>query len=281
MSIEAPERSMTDLRIPSLNGPATELGNHRLKVDLINTFGKDGRGRRKLEKGEKLFRKGDDASHIFVVISGRLRVDTIANDGERTHITEVPRAGEAFGLEALSEEPYSTEAEALVDSEVLSISVERIRDLIRQHPATGLYFLHLIAEAEMRANKHLEILRAAAFARKKSAADKGSLADALLDLVEDDNTVIAIQETVGVRAGKSRRAVNRALKTLAERKIVELELHRKVDDPYAITILDRARLQSLADGTLTPQTYAIFSHKAPIEWEIFDPDTFIENLTEE
>ncbi|HMA56095.1 MAG TPA: cyclic nucleotide-binding domain-containing protein [Pseudolabrys sp.] len=91
---------------------------------------------RAINAGDTLFRKGDQANHLYFVVGGRLHLDEI-------NIDIMPGAvvGE-FGMLA----PERTRTQTLTCTEsgaVLEISYEKIEQLYYQNPTFGFYFLRL------------------------------------------------------------------------------------------------------------------------------------------
>ncbi len=82
--------------------------------------------RRRLKRGDTLFRQGDAPAGLFAVVHGRIAL-TSAPSGERERIAEVIGAGRSFG-EAIMflERPYIVGARAMGDALVLQVSKQTI-----------------------------------------------------------------------------------------------------------------------------------------------------------
>ena len=103
-----------------------------MSLDWIKPF----MSKRSVEAGEILFRKGDEANHMYFVVDGRLHLNEI-------DINILPGAvvGE-LGMLA----PARTRTQTLVCTQtgaVLEISYDRIEQLYYQNPQFGFYFLRL------------------------------------------------------------------------------------------------------------------------------------------
>jgi CRP-like cAMP-binding protein/ribosome-binding protein aMBF1 (putative translation factor) len=264
MSVETSEKTIVNQDRPGVNGFPEELDASTVKQEsayLIRAFGENGRRIRTFDKGEKLFRMGEDASYIYHLISGKVRVNTITYDG-LVQITELPQVADTFGLDALSGGKHSTEAEALVDCKVLRIPVEKIREFILARPEAAEYFFQLVAEAERRADMHLEML--------KHGTARSKLAVALFELAGEDEIITGIsQETIGERTGNERATINRELKVLADREIVGVTSHAEDENACEIILLDRSRLQAQANRVFSPQLREIFLYRTPKNLEVF------------
>ena len=101
-------------------------------MDWIKPF----MSKRAIEAGEILFRKGDEANHMYFVVDGKLHLNEIG-------INILPGAvvGE-LGMLA----PARTRTQTLICTQggsVLEISYDRIEELYYQNPQFGFYFLRL------------------------------------------------------------------------------------------------------------------------------------------
>lgn len=109
---------------------AASTGDHSL--DWLKPF----MTRRAVRAGETLFRKGDDAGHMYYVLDGRLHVEEIDVD-----IMPASVVGE---LGMLS--PHRQRTQTVVctqDAAILEMAYERIEQLYFQNPEFGFYFLRL------------------------------------------------------------------------------------------------------------------------------------------
>jgi hypothetical protein len=103
-----------------------------LNMDWIKPF----MTKRAVSAGEILFRKGDEADHMFFVVSGRLHLREI-------DIDVLPGAvvGE-LGMLAPSRRRTQT-LECIEGGAVLEIGYDKIEELYFQNPTFGFYFLRL------------------------------------------------------------------------------------------------------------------------------------------
>ncbi|WP_249167500.1 Crp/Fnr family transcriptional regulator [Bradyrhizobium elkanii] len=91
-----------------------------------------------VKAGETIFRKGDDADLLYMVVSGEVRFP---------EIDRAVSAGELFGeIGLFSLERRRTQtAQAATDVELLWISDGALRKLCERNPGLSLYFLRLTA----------------------------------------------------------------------------------------------------------------------------------------
>jgi CRP/FNR family transcriptional regulator len=89
--------------------------------DLIYT-------RRRLKRGETLYRTGDKFDSIYAVRSGFYKTVMMLDDG-REQVTGFHMAGELLGMDGIAPEIHSCDAVALEDSEVCVIPYARLANL--------------------------------------------------------------------------------------------------------------------------------------------------------
>ena len=103
-----------------------------LSMDWLMPF----MNKRAVSAGDILFKKGDEATHMFYVVNGRLRLQEIDID-----VTPGMLVGE-LGMLA----PSRKRTQTLVCTEsgqLMQISYSKVEELYFQNPKFGFYFLHL------------------------------------------------------------------------------------------------------------------------------------------
>jgi CRP-like cAMP-binding protein len=104
---------------------------------------------RKYKKGEVLFHKGDVAKEMFYTVSGKFLVKEIG--------VELPPGRIMGELGFIDPKNRRTgTVESLENSEVLSITYDRLLELYFQNPEFGYYFLRLTTERLMQNIGRLE-----------------------------------------------------------------------------------------------------------------------------
>ena len=110
---------------------AASMGDHSL--DWLKPFMK----KRTVRAGETLFRKGEEADHMYFVVEGRLRIQEINVD-----ILSGAVVGE---LGMLAPDRRRTQTLICVeDGSILEIGYDAIREIYYQNPKFGFYFLRLV-----------------------------------------------------------------------------------------------------------------------------------------
>ncbi len=92
--------------------------------DLIST-------RRRVRRGDHLYRAGDQFDAIYAIRSGFFKTDVLLEDG-RDQVTGFQMAGELLGLDGISTEHHTCNAIALEDSEICAIPFSRLESLSRE-----------------------------------------------------------------------------------------------------------------------------------------------------
>jgi CRP/FNR family transcriptional regulator len=92
--------------------------------DLVST-------RRRIKRGDHLYRAGEVFDSIYAIRSGFFKTDVLLEDG-RDQVTGFQMAGELLGLDGISTEHHTCNAIALEDSEICSIPFSRLESLSRE-----------------------------------------------------------------------------------------------------------------------------------------------------
>ena len=84
--------------------------------------------RRKIKRGQHLYRSGDGFEAIYAIRTGFFKTDVLLEDG-RDHVTGFQMAGELLGMDGISSEAHTCNAIALEDSEVCLIPFAELEQL--------------------------------------------------------------------------------------------------------------------------------------------------------
>jgi len=87
--------------------------------------------RRKVLRGENLFRHGDKFHALFAIRTGFFKTRICAEDG-RDQVTGFQMAGEIIGLDGIVSDHHTCDAVALEDAEVCVMPFDRIEELSRE-----------------------------------------------------------------------------------------------------------------------------------------------------
>lgn len=97
-----------------------------------------------IEKGDSLFRQGDDATTHYTVASGRLRLDQTTADGKNV-VLRFMGPGDLVGSVAVWRGiPYPATPIAVEETFVLTWSATRMMDLLQAHPALAMKVVNMM-----------------------------------------------------------------------------------------------------------------------------------------
>ena len=190
----------------------------------------------KLNKGQVLFKEGQEGDRLYVIVHGKIKLGTQSNDG-RENLLSILGPGEMFGeLSLFDPEPRTSTATAVTDVRLVSLAHDAVIGLVTSNPQTSLELLRRLAQ---RLRKSNEILADLVFADVP-----GRVAKAIIDLGErfgvqkEDGLHVnhdLTQEELAQLVGASRETVNKALADFAARGWVKLE-------PRAVLVIDVERV---------------------------------------
>ena len=87
--------------------------------------------RRRIKRGDHLYRAGEAFDAIYAIRSGFFKTDVLLEDG-RDQVTGFQMAGELLGLDGISTEHHTCNAIELEDSEICAIPFSRLEVLSRE-----------------------------------------------------------------------------------------------------------------------------------------------------
>jgi len=115
------------------------------------------RRRRPVERGERLFRAGDELQAVYVARDGAFKTVSVNEDGEE-QILGFHLAGELIGLDALGEGRHRCEAIALVTANVCEVPFADLTQVAAQLPSLQGQLLRVIGQGINRGADHREML---------------------------------------------------------------------------------------------------------------------------
>ena len=129
--------------------------------------------RRRIGRGECLFRAGDDSRCLYAVRSGFFKTSLVASDG-REQVTGFFMAGELLGMEGFGGGSYRDSAIALEDSDICAMPYSLIEEMGHEIPALQRRLHSLLAREITRGHGVMLLLG--------SMSAEARLATFLLDL---------------------------------------------------------------------------------------------------
>ena len=102
--------------------------------------------RRKFSRGETLFFQGDEASELFLLKAGRIKLSKVLEDGSEITL-DIRKSGDVVGENALSNEgAYPVSAFFLEEGLTCSFSKTQLEQLVLDHPKIGLQIIRNLNE---------------------------------------------------------------------------------------------------------------------------------------
>jgi CRP/FNR family cyclic AMP-dependent transcriptional regulator len=108
---------------------------------------------------ERIYKIGAPGGQAYVMISGKVRVSTVDDDGQEV-VVDDPRGGEFFGFASMLEQtPHRTNAVALEDTSCIEVDRDDISVLLQRKPHAGMDLLTVLGR-QIHAAQELARLRA-------------------------------------------------------------------------------------------------------------------------
>ncbi len=124
------------------------------KLDFFNVFSSEQLERlsrisrlKLFRREEQIYRKGDTATELFVVIDGLVSLRAIDPESDVGIAYEERRHGEFFGPASfMTSRVYSLTAVCITDTEALAVDARQLSDLCEEDSNLGYKFMKKIAE---------------------------------------------------------------------------------------------------------------------------------------
>ncbi|MDX6667690.1 MAG: family transcriptional regulator, cyclic receptor protein [Solirubrobacteraceae bacterium] len=188
--------------------------------------------RRSFRRGTTLFHEGGGSDRIVVVLSGRVKVSTVTEDGKEI-VLAFRGPGDLLGeLSAIDGEPRSATVSALEPVDALVVAASDFRSFLAAHPPVALLLLQMLSR-RLRDADRKRVEYGAYDTLGRVAARLVELADRFGEPVARGLriTLPLSQEELAGWTGASREAVSKALQALRGLDWVITERRR-------ITVLD-------------------------------------------
>lgn len=190
---------------------------------------------RRYARGQVVFTEGESAETLLVIASGRLKLQTSADDG-RNHVVNIAAAGDTLGeINIVDGGTRSLTAEALEATEALVLDRMAVWELVRERPAVAEALIRALAAHVRRltgANADLVFLD---LPRRVAKFILYRMRDTGRPVVEPGLT----QTEIASMLGGSRQSVNQALREFERRGWL-------LSEGSSITVLQPDRLRKYA-----------------------------------
>lgn len=196
--------------------------------------------RRKVARGDTLFRTGDAFQSLFAVRTGFFKTCLSAADG-RDQVTGFQMSGELLGLDGISSERHTCDAVALEDSTVCVIPYAQLEDVSLQVPELQRVF-HKIMSREIVRDHGVMLLLGSMRAEERVAAFLLNLTRRLhlRGFSRSELVLRMTREEIGSYLGLKLETVSRTFSRFQAEGILEVKQRQ-------IRILDQEGLRRIVD----------------------------------
>jgi CRP/FNR family transcriptional regulator len=179
--------------------------------------------RKKIAKGESLFRNGDKFNALYAIRTGFFKTCVSSEDG-RDQVTGFQMAGEIMGLDGIVSDHHTCDAIALEDAEVCVMPFEHIEELSREINALQ-HHVHKIMSREIVREHGVMILLGSMRAEERLAAFLLNLVQRLhaRGFSQSELVLRMTREEIGSYLGLKLETVSRTFSKFVEEGIVEVK----------------------------------------------------------
>jgi CRP/FNR family transcriptional regulator, anaerobic regulatory protein len=199
--------------------------------------------RRKILKGELLFRVNDPLSKLYAVRLGHFKTHKVTPSGEE-QIVGFQMAGELLGWDGIAGERHLCDATALEDSEVCEIPFAKLETLLGTIPVL-LQRFHRLMSQEITREQGLMLLLGNMRAEQRMAVFLTNLAAryAARGYSSTQFQLRMSREDIGTYLGLTIESISRLFSRFKKMGLVKI-------DNRQLQLLDPPRLKSMAAGTV-------------------------------
>jgi CRP/FNR family cyclic AMP-dependent transcriptional regulator len=196
---------------------------------------------RRYGRGQVIFLEGDPCAGLHVVAEGEVKVFKLSPQG-REQILHRLGPGDTFNDVAVLDGGLNpASAAAITDSVVCIITRAEIQRIVQLYPTLAWALIESIAR---RARHLVAMVEDLSLRSVKARLARLLLAEAQRSdgAGEIDRSQMVTQAELAARLGTVREMIGRALRDLADERLIAFDRHR-------IVIVDRERLTAIAEGT--------------------------------
>ena len=198
--------------------------------------------RRKVARGENLFRNGEKFSALYAIRAGSFKTDVILEDG-RDQVTGFQMTGEIIGLDGIVNDFHACDAIALEDAEVCVMTFDRIEELSREINALQRH-VHKIMSREIVREHGVMLLLGSMRAEERLAAFLLNLVQRLhaRGFSQSELVLRMTREEIGSYLGLKLETVSRTFSKFVEDGIIEVkQRHVRILNPDALKLIVNAQ----------------------------------------
>jgi len=194
--------------------------------------------RRKVARGENLFRNGEKFNALYAIRTGFFKTCVSSEDG-RDQVTGFQMAGEIIGLDGIVSDHHTCDAVALEDAEVCVMNYDRIEELSREINALQRH-VHKIMSREIVREHGVMLLLGSMRAEERLAAFLLNLVQRLhaRGFSQSELVLRMTREEIGSYLGLKLETVSRTFSKFAEDGIIEVkQRHVRILNTDALKLL--------------------------------------------
>lgn len=188
---------------------------------------------RTYKSGEVIYDEGNHANNIYLLKSGVIKSHKIDEFGKEL-ITKIFKASEFFGYTSLTENiPYLESATAMEKAEVVAISKDDLKKMLKQNHKLTLEFIQLLADNLIEFKEQL-LQMAYGSVKKKTASTILQFAEKIPS--KSEGTIKISRSDLASVAGIATESLIRTLSSLKKDGLIDIEGRN-------ITVLDVEKLK--------------------------------------
>jgi len=194
--------------------------------------------RRKVARGDNLFRNGDKFSALYAIRTGFFKTRISSEDG-RDQVTGFQMAGEIIGLDGIVSDQHTCDAVALEDAEVCVMPFDRIEELSREITSLQRH-VHKIMSREIVRENGVMLLLGSMRAEERLAAFLLNLVQRLhaRGFSQSELVLRMTREEIGSYLGLKLETVSRTFSKFVEEGIVEVkQRHVRILNPDGLKLI--------------------------------------------
>ena len=177
---------------------------------------------RSFEKGEAIYRAGDEGGTLFVLYTGRVKIFRLKAVGKE-QVLRLVEPGEFMGeLSLFSSLPLTDYAVALEKTTMCVLEGKRLKELMAKYSSIAFKVMDELSRRLEQAENRIEDISLSSVTKRVS--------NALLEMSQD-NQEITLPMTKGDLAsqlGMTQETLSRKLAALQEEGLIQLKGHRKI-----------------------------------------------------
>jgi CRP/FNR family transcriptional regulator len=184
--------------------------------DLVTT-------RRKVPRGETLYRNGERFSALYAIRTGFFKTTVAAADG-RDQVTGFQMSGEVIGLDGIVSDQHTCDAVALEDAEVCIMNFDLLEDLSREITALQRH-VHKVMSREIVRENEVMLFLGSMHADERLAAFLLNLVQRLhvRGFSQSELILRMTREEIGSYLGLKLETISRTFSKFVEQGIIEVK----------------------------------------------------------